>query len=300
MGVDVSLRALRHGLCDNELLSVHQPVVPRIRALSAFCAKMRLDMGRAQYYSLWNKSSLALCHSFATFNPFVGGDEVFPRNRMRIVRHNDESVRLIALVSTVVRLRYEQAGWGLTMAIITCRGCGGWVHSKANACPKCGMHPPTPYFRLPAVDFVAVLRVVGFVVVSFFAVLAITNISVFPSDKHGLKATVADSTVPLESTITEPPAPVQARSANGDERTMEQTYVGCRTEEQFSIANQSILQHDGQALARMVLTNQCTTLARGSIVYLVDTAIFHGQIKVRQRGQTEGWWTAIELVSKAH
>jgi len=51
-----------------------------------------------------------------------------------------------------------------------------------------------------------------------------------------------------------------------------------------------------QALGAELLTGGCRMFQRGESVFIADTAIFSGLVKVRRRGETEEYWTAMEAV----
>lgn len=51
-----------------------------------------------------------------------------------------------------------------------------------------------------------------------------------------------------------------------------------------------------QAIAAGILAGTCTMFKDGEEVYLADTAIFSGLVKVRRKGQTEEYWTNLEAV----
>ena len=51
-----------------------------------------------------------------------------------------------------------------------------------------------------------------------------------------------------------------------------------------------------QALARAVYNGTCTLFQNGETVYLIDTGIFAGVVKVRKRGETTEYWTNMEAI----
>ena len=60
------------------------------------------------------------------------------------------------------------------------------------------------------------------------------------------------------------------------------------------------MQHDEvafkKALMAGVLSGICTVFKLGEKVYITDTSIFSGLVKVRRPGETIEYWTAIEAV----
>jgi hypothetical protein len=51
-----------------------------------------------------------------------------------------------------------------------------------------------------------------------------------------------------------------------------------------------------QGLAAGLLSGVCTMFKEGEEVYLADTAIFSGLVKVRRKGETQEYWTNLEAV----
>lgn len=51
-----------------------------------------------------------------------------------------------------------------------------------------------------------------------------------------------------------------------------------------------------EALTADLLVGTCTTFKNGEVIYITDTAIFSGLVKVRRKGETQEYWTNIEAV----
>jgi hypothetical protein len=86
----------------------------------------------------------------------------------------------------------------------------------------------------------------------------------------------------------------QSRSISGD------SYFGCVTRDaRDKIVHYSI---DGDkeafktALGAALLTGACTFFKSGEKVFVTDTAIFSGLVKIRRKGQTAEYWTNLEAV----
>lgn len=88
-------------------------------------------------------------------------------------------------------------------------------------------------------------------------------------------------------------------------RAQEQTissdnYFGCTSKDYFekiaSYAADKDLEAFKKALLAGLLDGTCTMFKRGETVYLEDTSIFSGLVKVRRRGETLEYWTAMEAV----
>jgi len=45
-----------------------------------------------------------------------------------------------------------------------------------------------------------------------------------------------------------------------------------------------------------LLVGTYTTFKKGEVIYIADTAIFSGLIKVRRKGETQEYWTRIQIV----
>lgn len=51
-----------------------------------------------------------------------------------------------------------------------------------------------------------------------------------------------------------------------------------------------------QALTAGLLLGECIMFKNGEVVFIVDTAIFSGLVKVRRKGELVEYWTNIEAV----
>jgi len=51
-----------------------------------------------------------------------------------------------------------------------------------------------------------------------------------------------------------------------------------------------------KALAEGVLNGVCTIFEDGEVVYVTDTAILSGLVRIRRRGETQEYWTNLEAV----
>lgn len=110
----------------------------------------------------------------------------------------------------------------------------------------------------------------------------------------GLAAGSGESDSPGGGGTTQTPSPTGERRVSGD------SWYGCKDREYHSKLTQYAVQKDSEAfkraLAAGLLTGQCTAFKAGETVYVADTAIFSGLVKVRRRGQTDEFWTNIEAV----
>jgi len=83
-------------------------------------------------------------------------------------------------------------------------------------------------------------------------------------------------------------------------RIASNSYFGCESREYFGKLVRYIVQKDTEAfkngLASAVMTGTCTLFNSGEEVFLADTAIFSGMVKVRRRGEAAEYWTNLEAV----
>jgi len=85
-----------------------------------------------------------------------------------------------------------------------------------------------------------------------------------------------------------------------EKRISGDNWVDCTDRKYFEKLGEYAVQKDEQAfkraLAAGILTGTCTWLKNGEIVYITDTAIFSGLVKVRRKGELQEFWTNIEAV----
>jgi len=78
------------------------------------------------------------------------------------------------------------------------------------------------------------------------------------------------------------------------------SYIGCTSKKYYNKLLDYAVQHDEVAFKRAltagVLAGICTMFKYGEKVYITDTSIFSGSVKVRRPGETIEYWTAIEAV----
>jgi len=78
------------------------------------------------------------------------------------------------------------------------------------------------------------------------------------------------------------------------------SWFGCSNREDFEKITGYAVDNDAQAfqqaLAAGIYSGSCTFLKNGQVVYITDTAIFSGLIKVRLQGETQEFWTNLEAV----
>jgi hypothetical protein len=73
---------------------------------------------------------------------------------------------------------------------------------------------------------------------------------------------------------------------------------GCADRDTFERLIGYIVDHDMDAfksgLSTEMLNGNCVWLQKGTAVFLSDTAIMHGLVKIRPQGDTSEYWTNME------
>lgn len=91
-------------------------------------------------------------------------------------------------------------------------------------------------------------------------------------------------------------APCFAERINGNQ------YLGCAHRENFEKLSRYATQGDKDAFVKAatiyVMAGECVVLEDQEEVFLADTAIFSGLVKVRRKGKLAEYWTNIEAISK--
>lgn len=94
-------------------------------------------------------------------------------------------------------------------------------------------------------------------------------------------------------------APSQT-NPTGEKRISGENWFGCTDREYFSKLVDYAVQDDqqafSQALATGVVAGVCTTFTNGENVFITDTAVFSGLVKVRRRGEITEYWTNLEAI----
>lgn len=81
-----------------------------------------------------------------------------------------------------------------------------------------------------------------------------------------------------------------------DTRTTKSGYLASVSEEILDKAIDYAVAKDHAALQKLMDTNLVFMLKGGLKVYIVDTKIFSGKVKIRPAGETVEVWTLIEAV----
>jgi hypothetical protein len=118
---------------------------------------------------------------------------------------------------------------------------------------------------------------------------------------RGSADTTARSIQPSESPSTEA-TPAEAGLETGEHQIVADNRFGCSDRDYFEKLISYIVAKDDQAFSQALqgglLSGQCTNFKRGESVFLTDTAIFRGLVKIRRRGETQEYWTDTETIGK--
>jgi hypothetical protein len=106
---------------------------------------------------------------------------------------------------------------------------------------------------------------------------------------------------PTESAgITTPATSPPAVPTGQDKQISGDHHFGCSDREYFEklagYAAQTDIEAFRRGLASGILAGECMLFEPGETVYITDTAIFSGLVKVRQKGQVQEYWTNLEAV----
>ncbi len=86
----------------------------------------------------------------------------------------------------------------------------------------------------------------------------------------------------------------------GERRITSNNFFGCRSKDLHSKLTEYVVNGDMEAFKKLfatgALTNECVLFNAGETVYVVDTAIFSGLVKIRRKGDIAEYWTNIEAI----
>ncbi len=91
-----------------------------------------------------------------------------------------------------------------------------------------------------------------------------------------------------------------AVSAESPRRIADEHRFGCTDKEYLKelvgYAADKDLEAFKQGLMAGILTGTCTLFEKGEQVYVVDTSILSGLVRVRRKGETKKYWTVLEAI----
>jgi len=96
------------------------------------------------------------------------------------------------------------------------------------------------------------------------------------------------------------PNPPPAHRDPREKRIVGEHWFGAVDRRYFKKLIDYAVQQDAEAfnkaLAQGLLAGQCTTFRDGETVFVTDSAIFSGSVRVRRKGETREYWTGIEAI----
>jgi hypothetical protein len=76
--------------------------------------------------------------------------------------------------------------------------------------------------------------------------------------------------------------------------------IGCISRDDYDKLTAYVVQGDREAFGRLLTeglsTGRCVEFKKGETVYVMDVGVMSGAVKVRRKGETQEYWTAIESV----
>lgn len=106
---------------------------------------------------------------------------------------------------------------------------------------------------------------------------------------------------PTKSAPTSIASNQQPNPSDGSRVVSRGASAGCANKEAYEQLTKIAVQGDSEAftraLAGSVITGQCVIFERGTVVFIDDTAILSGLVRIRPKGQVSAYWTAMETIS---
>lgn len=122
-----------------------------------------------------------------------------------------------------------------------------------------------------------------------------------PSEPPPPAETTASPEESASSADQEPMPGAKRTSASGPDRIDGDNRIGCRSREYFSKITRIAVQGDeeawSQALLEGALSGECVIFKADEPVFVSDTALFSGLVKVRRKGKLTEYWTNFESVT---
>ena len=104
------------------------------------------------------------------------------------------------------------------------------------------------------------------------------------------------------TTVQEPTPVAGSPSAPGPDRIDGDNNFGCRSRDYYSKLVRFAVQGDqeawSRALAEGALSGECILFKADEPVFVTDTALFSGLVKVRRKGKLTEYWTNFEAVTR--
>jgi len=188
------------------------------------------------------------------------------------------------------------------MALKACRECGKEVSTEAKQCPNCGVAHPTSQMSSGTKGALGCLAVIG--LVTLIGVMSQSG-GDQPSPPSRVPPTSNQRPGASKSTPRKAPPPTTTPrrsdvTGTGLRQIVDDHRFGCTDPDYFGKIIQYAVQKDQEAFARALSdgmsTGLCTLFTRGETVYLTDSRVFSGLVRVRRRGETAEYWTNTEAV----
>jgi hypothetical protein len=88
--------------------------------------------------------------------------------------------------------------------------------------------------------------------------------------------------------------------ASGQHRIVSDKFIGCTSRDDNDLLTKLAVQGDTgafqKALAAGLLTGRCTLFKHGEVVFVMDTAVLSGLVRIRRQGEVVEYWTNIEAI----
>lgn len=175
------------------------------------------------------------------------------------------------------------------MARVVCPDCGLTVVFGILQCPMCKR-------SLFGVQFRALPLLLRGALITCCVIFALFMGMVI------LALTLPDKSKPQTAESAAQPAMTStpARPSDGSMTVQPGAWFGYRTREAMDKATKMAAQGDkdawGKFMVQAMTAGGLTQLKPGEVVYVEDTAMMSGVVKIRRKGETTGWWTNYEAV----
>jgi hypothetical protein len=149
---------------------------------------------------------------------------------------------------------------------------------------------------------IVVAAVIGEVLEPNDATDKANNVPPSPPAVVAKQPAAASNSSPLEALPVEMQGAEKASTrTSGELRITGESYIGCQMRDDYEYLTSLSVQGDMDAFrtayATAIVTGRCVKLKPGATVYLDDTALFSGLIRVRPKGELAAYWTGAEAAN---